>query len=240
MYSSHRICSVTCLRFSSRCTAAQSGSADADGPAWSPAAVQPGLQHGVGHVRRQRPGQARSLETTGPSRAPSTAPRRSAGPHRDRRQPAVQVNLIISRTWRIAILSVGIGPSQKRRNPSVDEAPDPRSPWRDQIGIPGGIISEWVARSDRNRWRHQIGMGGGMSPEIRTVKSVRGDVAHVRFGVRTVSDLAGNVVVCRRGHLGRIHRLGRLDVFKGNVRHTSSSRCGPGDARSSGDRSRPA
>jgi hypothetical protein len=46
----------------------------------------------------------------------------------------------------MAILSVGIGSSCKRRNPSVDEAPDRgRHPWRHQIGIHGGIIPERVA-----------------------------------------------------------------------------------------------
>jgi hypothetical protein len=71
--------------------------------------------------------------------------------------PASNRNLNNSRTRRMAILSVGIGPS-KRRNPSVDEAPDPRAslpgsnrnPWRHHLGMGGAIRSEWVAASNRN------------------------------------------------------------------------------------------
>jgi hypothetical protein len=66
----------------------------------------------------------------------------------------------------MAILSVGIGSSRKRRNPSVDEAPQPhasmagsnRNPWRDHSGLGGGIKSERVAASIRNEWRDHSGI----------------------------------------------------------------------------------
>ena len=63
-------------------------------------------------------------------------------------------NLITSRTWRIASLSVGI------------QVPLRKAERRDRIGArrglvtPGDIIPEWWARSSRNGGRHQIGTVG--------------------------------------------------------------------------------
>jgi len=68
-------------------------------------------------------------------------------------------NLITSRTWRIASLSVGIQvPLRKaeRRN---------RIGTRRGLVTPGDIIPEWWARSFRNSGRHQIGTVGEIIPE---------------------------------------------------------------------------
>ena len=68
-------------------------------------------------------------------------------------------NLITSRTWRIANLSVGI------------QVPLSKAERRDRIGArrglvtPGDIIPEWWARSSRNGGRHQIGTVGEIIPE---------------------------------------------------------------------------
>src|SRR5258708_28568919 len=68
-------------------------------------------------------------------------------------------NLITSRTWRIANLSVGI------------QAPLRKAERRDRIGArrglvtPGDIIPEWWARSSRNGGRDQIGTVGEIIPE---------------------------------------------------------------------------
>jgi hypothetical protein len=68
-------------------------------------------------------------------------------------------NLITSRTWRIANLSVGI------------QVPLRKAERRDRIGArrglvtPGDIIPEWWARSSRNGGRHQIGTVGEIIPE---------------------------------------------------------------------------
>jgi hypothetical protein len=58
----------------------------------------------------------------------------------------------------MAILSVGIGPSQKEGTLASKTRPTPGSAWRDHLGIPGGIISEQVAGSDRNGWRDHVGI----------------------------------------------------------------------------------
>src|SRR6202040_2657657 len=63
-------------------------------------------------------------------------------------------NLITSRTWRIANLSVGI------------QVPLRKAERRDRIGArrglvtPGDIIPEWWARSSRNGGRDKNGKGG--------------------------------------------------------------------------------
>ena len=68
-------------------------------------------------------------------------------------------NLITSRTWRIASLSVGI------------QVPLRKAERRDRIGArrglvtPGDIIPEWWARSSRNGGRDQIGTVGEIIPE---------------------------------------------------------------------------
>ncbi|MCG2627392.1 hypothetical protein L6654_12210, partial [Bradyrhizobium sp. WYCCWR 13023] len=68
-------------------------------------------------------------------------------------------NLITSRTWRIANLSVGI------------QVPLRKAERRDRSGAsrglvtPGDIIPEWWARSSRNGGRHQIGTVGEIIPE---------------------------------------------------------------------------
>ena len=74
-------------------------------------------------------------------------------------------NLITSRTWRIANLSVGI------------QVPLRKAERRDRIGAriglvtPGDIIPEWWARSSRNGGRHQIGTVGEIIPESWAISS---------------------------------------------------------------------
>jgi hypothetical protein len=68
-------------------------------------------------------------------------------------------NLITSRTWRIASLSVGIQVPLRKA-----ERWD-RSGARRGLVTPGDIIPEWWARSTRNGGRHQIGTVGEIIPE---------------------------------------------------------------------------
>src|SRR6202011_3324447 len=71
-------------------------------------------------------------------------------------------NLITSRTWRIANLSVGIQvPLRKSRKAgSYRSQKRPRHPGRHHPGMVGEIISEWRARSNRNGGRDHSGMVG--------------------------------------------------------------------------------
>src|SRR5258708_36899017 len=66
-------------------------------------------------------------------------------------------NLITSRTWRIANLSVGIQvPLRKSRKAGPYRSQKrPRHPGRDHLGMAGDIKSEWWARSFRNGGRHR-------------------------------------------------------------------------------------
>ncbi len=70
-------------------------------------AIEPGLQLAVRQIERQRPCQARAIISRSVDRA--------APVHRATSEtliPASRVSLNISRTRRMAILSVGIGPSK--------------------------------------------------------------------------------------------------------------------------------
>ena len=71
-------------------------------------------------------------------------------------------NLITSRTWRIASLSVGIQvpPSQSRKAGPYRNQKRSRHPGRHHPGMVGEIISEWRARSNRNGGRDHSGMVG--------------------------------------------------------------------------------
>ena len=126
------------------------------------AGEQPGLQLRVGDVVDQRPGQPRRLEPA------DRQPHRRRGcpqPPRNRRVdiPA-DFNLITSRTWRIASLSVGIrSPFAKPKGGTVSEPEEASSPratssrngGRDHLGMVGEIKSERWARSFRNGGRHR-------------------------------------------------------------------------------------
>src|SRR5208282_2773512 len=99
--------------------------------------------------------------------------------------PASRLNLNISRTRRMAILSVGIGPS-KRRQPKASEDPHPwaassRNAARGLIGTVGGIKSEWWAASNRNDGRDHVGIRnhGGSDGSVGAdgAEDVGGDVA---------------------------------------------------------------
>src|SRR5450755_3011076 len=87
------------------------------------------------------------VSSAGPARAP---PRRAIS----RLGIPADFNLITSRTWRIASLSVGI------------QVPLRKAERRDRMGArrglvtPGDIIPEWWARSSRNGGRDHSGMVG--------------------------------------------------------------------------------
>src|SRR5882672_4380658 len=162
MYSSHRIDSVTCLRLSSRCTVAQSGSACRRWPCRVPGPA-PALAN-------SRASSTVSVTSSGNGQvSPDASNRRivsrtveGAAPTRraiSRLGIPADFNLITSRTWRIASLSVGI------------QVPLRKAERRDRIGArrgrvtPGEIIPECWARSSRNGGRHQIGTVGEITPE---------------------------------------------------------------------------
>src|SRR6266700_5791761 len=162
MYSSQTIDSVTCLRLSSRCTAVQSGSVCRRWPRRVPGPA-PALAN-------SRTSSAASVTSSGNGQvSPAASNRRIVdrtveGAVLIRRAisrvaiPA-DFNLITSRTWRIANLSVGI------------QIPLRKAERRDRIGArrgrvtPGDIIPKWWARSSRNGGRDQIGTVGEINPE---------------------------------------------------------------------------
>src|SRR5579883_1991150 len=163
MYSSHRIDSVTCLRLSSRCTAAQSGSPTRRWPCRLP----------LPSFANSWASRAVSVRSSGSGQlSPAAAARRivsrtveGATPIRraiSRLGSAAAFILITSRTWRIASLSVGIqGPLRKAERATLWEPEEAASPGRDHAGMVGEIVSEqvgdfkseWWARSSRNAGR---------------------------------------------------------------------------------------
>jgi hypothetical protein len=155
MYSSHTIDSVTCLRLSSRpirlgLPAIAPPGTETD----APTSEQTSLQHRVGDVIGQRPTQPRRLEAL--DRQPH---RRGAVPIRraiSRIGIPADFNLITSRTWRIASLSIGIQvPLRKAESGTVSEPEEASSPratssqngGRDHLGMVGEIIPEQWATS---------------------------------------------------------------------------------------------
>src|SRR5579859_737756 len=185
MYSSHRIDSVTCLRLSSRCTAAQSGSACRRWPRRVPGPA-PALANSLASSS------VSVMSSTNGQVSPAASKRRivnrtveGAVPTRraiSRIGIPADFNLITSRTWRIASLSVGI------------QVPLRKAERRDRIGArrglvtPGDIIPEWWARSSRNGGRHQIGTVGEIIPEWWATSSgisINGkDLLHKLRGIR--------------------------------------------------------
>src|ERR1700730_11200224 len=166
MYSSHRIDSVTCLRLSSRCTAAQSGSARRRWPCRLPLPA----------FAKSRASSTVSVTSSGNGQLnPDASNRRivsrtveGAVPTRraiSRVGIPADFNLITSRTWRIANLSVGIQvPFAKPKGGTVSEPEEASSPR-------GDIIPEWWARSSRNGGRDQIGTVGEIIPECWATSS---------------------------------------------------------------------
>src|SRR5713226_4873311 len=155
MYSSHTIESVTCLRLSSRCTTAQSGSvrrrwpcrpplpAFANSRASSTVSVTSSGNGQVNPDASKRRIVSRTVEGAAPTRRAIS-----------RLGIPAAFNLITSRTWRIASLSVGI------------QVPLRKAERRDRIGArrglvtPGDIIPDWWATSNRNGGRDHSGMVG--------------------------------------------------------------------------------
>src|SRR6185437_11707263 len=165
MYSSHRIDSVTCLRRSSRCTAAQSGSACRRWPRRVPGPA-PALAN-------SRASSTASVMSSGNGQVSPAASNRwivnltveGAVPNRraiSRVGIPADFNLITSRTWRIASLSVGIQvPLRKaERRDRIGARRGLVTPGRHHPGMVGEIISEWRARSNRNGGRDHSGMVG--------------------------------------------------------------------------------
>src|ERR1700738_2062168 len=172
MYSSHTIDSVTCLRLSSRCTAAQSGSARRRWPCRLPLPA----------FAKSRAPSTVSVTSSGNGQlSPDASNRRivsrtveGAVPTRraiSRLGIPADFNLITSRTWRIASLSVGI------------QVPLRKAERRDRSGTrrgrvtPGDIIPEWWARSSRNGGRDHLGMAGDIKSE-RWARSFRNSGRH--------------------------------------------------------------
>ena len=175
MYSSHRIDSVTCLRFSSRCTAAQSGSACRRWPCWVPdrlrAGKQPRLQRSVGHARR-----ATASSAPPPRTAADRQPHRRWGrPHppgnlaaRTSRPTSTEAHRAHGAS-RSSLLGIRSPPSQKPKGADRKRASRaPRHPGRHHPGMVGEIISEWWATSNRNGGRDHSGMVGDIERNQQT------------------------------------------------------------------------
>ena len=190
MYSSHRIDSVTCLRLSSRCTAAQSGSALAamappGAGTGSRAGEQPGLQHRVGDVVGQRPGQPRRLEPA--DRQPH---RRGRRPHPPRnlagRHPGrLQSDHIAHMAHRKPLRRHPGPPSQSRKAGPYRSQKRPRHPGRHHPGMVGEIISEWWATSNRNGGRDHSGMVGDIerNQQFCWTRSSQSDLSWVKSSI---------------------------------------------------------
>src|SRR3984957_15664825 len=166
MYSSHKIDSVTCLHLSSRCTAAQSGSARRRWPCRLPLPA----------FAKSRASSTVSVTSSGNGQlSPDASNRRivnrtveGAVPTRraiSRLGIPADFNLITSRTWRIASLSVGIQVPLRKA-----ERRDRSGARRGRVTL-GDIIPEWWARSSRNGGRHHIGTVGEIIPESRATSS---------------------------------------------------------------------
>src|SRR6202043_2204235 len=163
MYSSHTIDSVTCLRLSSRCTKAQSGSARRRWPCRLPLPA----------FAKSRASSTVSVTLSGNGQlSPDASNRRivsrtveGAVPTRraiSRVGIPADFNLITSRTWRIASLSVGIQVplcKAERRN-RIGARRGLVTPGRHHPGMVGEIISEWWATSNRNGGRDHSGTAG--------------------------------------------------------------------------------
>src|ERR1700682_3827664 len=149
MYSSHTIDSVTCLRLSSRCTAVQSGSVCRRWPRRVPGPA-PALANSRTSSTRSLPWSANGQVS------PAASNRRivnrtveGAVPIRraiSRVDIPADFNLITSRTWRIASLSVGI------------QVPLRKAERRDRIGARRGRVTR--ATSNRNGGRDHSGTVG--------------------------------------------------------------------------------
>lgn len=145
---------------------------------------KPGFQHRVGDVIGQRPAQPRCLEPA------------DRQPHRRRGRPTrraisrvgipADFNLITSRTWRIASLSVGIQvPLRKaeRRN-RIGARRGLVTPGRHHPGMVGEIISERRARSNRNGGRDHSGIVGDIERNQQVEPQARcGGARLMGFGV---------------------------------------------------------
>ncbi|MCD9898296.1 hypothetical protein LUG63_45735, partial [Bradyrhizobium japonicum] len=115
-------------------------------------------------------------------------------------------NLITSRTWRIANLSVGI------------QVPLRKAERRDRIGArrglvtPGDIIPEWWARSSRNGGRDQIGTVGEIIPEWWATSSGISNNDRQRRGDQNQIDFkpVGNPLRRFFGHRIALYRIAAI------------------------------
>src|ERR1700747_2464483 len=174
MYSSHSIVRVTCLRLSSRCISAQSGSTRRRWPCLVPAAANSAVSSALSVISagngQLNPAVASRFNVNRTvDGAPPTRRAISLSP-----TPAV-LKRSTSRTWRIVVLSAGI------RSPHAKaKGADPNRASRG-AAYPGEIIPEWRAKSSWNAERDQIGMVGDIiadsratSPGIRSLNNAGG------------------------------------------------------------------
>ena len=161
--------SVTCLRFSSRWTLAQSGSALRRWPCFLPAfGVELRFQLAVGDRLGQRPSQPGDWKRA--DRRPHGR-RRHAGPPRHSRleipaQTSTETLRAPGASQSSPLASIPPRPKPKERTlTGPAEAPTARYPGRHHPGMVGEIISERRATINRNGGRHHPGIGGRLPPE---------------------------------------------------------------------------
>src|SRR5579871_1690775 len=171
MYSSHRIDSVTCLRFSSRWMAAQSGSIRRRWPCFVPAlanslssSAASVISSGSGQLRPaawKRLSVARTVDAATPIRRAISR----VG------TPPTNFNRRTSRTWRMVVLSAGIRSSfGSQRSGPESASRGTRPPGRDHSGMAGDIISERWAELSRNGGRHHSGIVGDIDRNPQSIK----------------------------------------------------------------------
>ena len=181
MYSSHRIDSVTCLRLSSRCTAAQSGSACRRWPRRVPGPAP--------RWRTAAPPASVSVMSSGNGQvSPAASNRADRQPHRRRRRPtrraisrlgipaALQSDHIAHMAHRKPLRRHPGPPSQSRKAGPYASQKRPRHPGRHHPGMVGEIISEWWATSNRNGGRDHSGMVGDIERNLEASVRSRDEV----------------------------------------------------------------
>jgi hypothetical protein len=163
MYSSHKICSVTCLRFSSQWIVAQSGSVCRRWPCLVPTAVeQPRFQRCVGQLGRQRPAEPRRRQS---AQGQSHCRRRHVRPARDLiagNPGGLQTKHFAHMAHRYPLCWHPPSPQGRGRTLIAPaEAPSDRClPGRHHPGRASEIISERQATLNRNGRRHHPGFAG--------------------------------------------------------------------------------
>src|SRR6516165_6109916 len=165
MYSAHRIASVTCLRFSSRCILTQSGSACRRWPCFLPSAVKSSASSAVSVISagsgQPQPRGGKLLKGQPDTR------RRNAEPPRDLvagHAGGLQSKHFAHLAHRRPLCWHPLPPGQKPKERTLSapaEAPsDRRLPGRHHSGTASEIISERRATSNWIGGRHHSGFAG--------------------------------------------------------------------------------